>query len=188
MIWGIELKSESHALNLWVWFSLFTLPIGHASRKPRAQRDYYLSGCPRQWDSPKISIDLVFQKKIYQERNGQDSFQSLTLIEFGLKIWLQSSSKHRWDFYLCHLCTSCRRNWTTHARYSSEVRTAEISKSGRKIWSSWQIFGYMQANKSYFIHLDPSTQSAILSKQLVSMFEIIGMADKNLMKSQKIFF
>ena len=38
----------------------------------------------------------------------------------------------------------------------------------------------MQANKSYFIHLDPSTQSAILSKQLVSMFEIIGMADKNL--------
>ena len=107
MIWWIELKSESHALNLWVWFSLFTLPIGHASRKPR----------------PKISIDLIFQKKIYQERNGQDSFQSLTLIEFGLKIWLQSSSKHRWDFYLCHLCTSCRRNWTSHARYSSEVRT-----------------------------------------------------------------
>ena len=57
---------------------------------------------------------------------------------------------------------------------------AQISKSRRKIWSSWQIFGYMQANKSYFIHLDPSTQSAILSKQLVSMFEIIGMADKNL--------
>ena len=38
-----------------------------------------------------------------------------------------------------------------------------------------------QANKSYFIHLDPSTQSAILSKQLVSMFEIIGMADKDLL-------
>ena len=182
MIWGIELKSESHALNLWVWFSLFTLPIGHAPRKPRASETI------DEWDSPKISIDLIFQKKIYQERNGQDSFQSLTLIVFGMKIWLQSSSKHRWDFYLCHLCTSCRRNWTTHARYSSEVRTAEISKSGRKIWSSWQIFGYMQANKSYFIHLDPSTQSAILSKQLVSMFEIIGMADKNLMKSQKIFF
>ena len=74
-------------------------------------------------ETAQKSIDLIFQKKIYQELNGQDSFQSLTLIEFGIKIWLQSSSKHRWDFYLCHLCTSCRRKWTTSARYSSEVRT-----------------------------------------------------------------
>ena len=126
-------------------------------------------------ETAQKSIDLIFQKKIYQEMNGQDSFQSLTLIEFGIKIWLQSSSKHRWDFYLCHLCTmhivSSKVNYVRALLVRSQ-NVAEISKSRRKIWSSWQIFGYMQANKSYFIHLDPSTQSAILSKQLVSMFEL----------------
>ena len=183
MIWGIELKSESHALNLWVWFSLFTLPIGHAHAILGARKLMFQKAAPvRPSETAQKSIDLIFQKKIYQELNGQDSFQSLTLIEFGIKIWLQSSSKHRWDFYLLmsfvHIVSS-KVNYV-RALLVRIQNVAQISKSRRKIWSSWQIFRYMQANKSYFIHLDPSTQSAILSKQLVSMFEIIGMADKNL--------